>query len=42
MGSLDNRFGFDWGMDFENGFEGGGVDLQGRMHWMLGLYAGFV
>ena len=24
MGSLDNSFGFDWGMDVENGFEGGG------------------
>ena len=24
VGSLDNSFGFDWGMDVENGFEGGG------------------
>ena len=24
VGSLDNCFGFDWGMDVENGFEGGG------------------
>ena len=24
MGSLDNSFGSDWGMDVENGFEGGG------------------
>ena len=23
VGSLDNSFGFDWGMDVENGFEGG-------------------
>ena len=24
VGSLDNSFGFDWGMDIENGFEGEG------------------
>ena len=24
VGSLDNSFGSDWGMDVENGFEGGG------------------
>ena len=24
VGSLDNSFGFDWGMDVENGFEGRG------------------
>ena len=24
VGSLDNSFGFDWGMDVENGSEGGG------------------
>ena len=24
VGSLDNSFGFDWGMDVENGFESGG------------------
>ena len=38
VGSLDNCFGFNWGMDVENGSEGGGkLICKVGLHWKLAL-----
>ena len=35
--AMDNCFGFDWGMDVKNGYEGRGkLICKVGMHWMLG------